>query len=76
MQALIENRNDTTIETDVANKDVAKCKKLYFEYLKSFEEKPNTTFVSFLFDSLESRRISITQELIDSIRYISRESGL
>ena len=76
MQALIEKRNDTTIETDVANKDVAKCKKLYLDYVKSFGEKPNTTFVSFLFDSLESRRISITQELIDSIRYISRESGL
>jgi hypothetical protein len=76
VQALIENRNDTTIETDVANKDVAKCKKLYLDYVKSFGEKPNTTFVSFLFDSLESRRISITQELIDSIRYISRESGL
>lgn len=76
MQAIIENRNDTTIETDVANKDVAKCKKLYLDYVKSFGEKPNTTFVSFLFDSLESRRISITQELIDSIRYISRESGL
>ena len=70
MQAIIENRNDTTIETDVANKDVAKCKKLYLDYVKSFGEKPNTTFVSFLFDSLESRRISITQELIDSIRYI------
>lgn len=76
MQALIEKRNDTTIETDVANKDVAKCKKLYLDHVKSFGEKPNTTFVSFLFDSLESRRISITQELIDSIRYISRESGL
>jgi hypothetical protein len=76
VQAIIENRNDTTIETDVANKDVAKCKKLYLDYVKSFGEKPNTTFVSFLFDSLESRRISITQELIDSIRYISRESGL
>ena len=76
MQTLIENKNDTRIETDVANKDVAQCKKLYIEYLKSFGEKPNTTFVSFLFDSLESRRISITQELIDSIRYISRESGL
>jgi hypothetical protein len=76
VQALIEKRNDTTIETDVANKDVAKCKKLYLDYVKSFGEKPNTTFVSFLFDSLESRRISITQELIDSIRYISRESGL
>ncbi len=75
MQTLIENRNETTIEIDVANKDIVKCKKLYLKHLELFGEKPNTTFVSFLFESLESRRISITQELIDSIRYINAKSG-
>ncbi len=76
MQTLIENRNDTAIEIDVANKDVAKCKNLYLKHLELYGEKPNTTFVSFLFESLESRRVSITQELIDSIRYINARSGL
>ncbi|MBP7283993.1 MAG: hypothetical protein KBA66_20575 [Leptospiraceae bacterium] len=60
-----------SIETDIMNRDVNRCKSLYFGYLASFEVTPETLFLPFLFESLESSRIPITQELIDSIRYIN-----
>lgn len=60
-----------SIETAILNRDVTRCKNLYFGYLASFDEKPDTLFLPFLFEALESRRIPITQELIDSIRYIN-----
>lgn len=60
-----------SIETAIKNRDINKCKSLYLGHLASFDEKPDTLFLPFLFESLESRRIPITQELIDSIRYIN-----
>ena len=59
-----------SIETAILNRDVARCKNLYFGYLSSFEEKPDTLFLSFLFEALESRGVPVTQELINSIRYV------
>lgn len=58
----------SNIETDILSRNKLKSIDNYQGYLASFEEKPNITFVSFLFQSLEERKIRITQELIDSIR--------
>ncbi|MBP9889280.1 MAG: hypothetical protein KBF93_23495 [Leptospiraceae bacterium] len=60
-----------SIETDIKNKDIKRCKNLYFGYLASFEVTPETLFMTFLFESLESKKIPISQEIIENIHYIN-----
>jgi len=58
------------IEVYIKNRDVNRCKNLYLGYLASFDVTPETLFMAFLFKSLESKRIPITQEIIENIHYI------
>ncbi|MBK8397767.1 MAG: hypothetical protein IPL26_21340 [Leptospiraceae bacterium] len=63
----------TNIETAIFNRDIERCKNLYTNYLFSNElDKNDFPLVLFLFNSLESKRIQITQDAIDAIRYINK----
>ncbi|HMV41382.1 MAG TPA: hypothetical protein PK079_10930 [Leptospiraceae bacterium] len=72
MKSTIESTTLAPIEVAIANKDTARCKALYNSFLDySQENKDDLPFMIFLFHSIESRGITVTQEIIDNIRYIA-----